>query len=505
MNKHFSTPLTLHAATLAVTLALGGCDFAAFDPPKVDPDLSHGTVLHSQTSASWDELAVEVPDEAILQYLNTFRARLELEPLRRSEQLELAATSHADFLLQHRDTYKDSGLSAHLQPADLNGFVAEQFYERVEFFGYSGLSLAEVVAFKPTSTAAARSWLESLYHRLPLLDPMAVEIGYGQAGDGTQWTNVLELGRPVGEAAGDHLVAWPIAGEIDVPTEWDGKEVPQPAAPPQGYPSGPVVTLQASRGEMVVETAIISSDLDGAQVPATVLTHDNDKAVPSWAMSVIPWSPLSPSTTYTVEIAGTLDDAPFSKIWTFTTRAAGCDLIGQECGPGQACYVVDGEPSCEWAGLGGVDAVCEFTNACAPGLTCLGSRCRPFCDDSNNASEDVACASHCPGGSRDAGAINDVSAGICLAEPCYEDADGCGEGQGCYWAGDFLCDWAGQLPEGAMCDGAAECQPDLACVGVGGSFSCQPLCGGAAFPACEDTCDGGTIDLTEDGRVKACQ
>ncbi len=488
-----------------LTLTLAGCDFAALDPPQVDPNLHQGVVQHSQTAASWETLTVADPDEAIDQYLNDARERLGLGRLTHNAELELAATSHARFLLDHRDTYKESGLSAHLEPADLSGFVAEQFYDRVAYYGYDGLSLAEVVAFRPTSTAAARSWLASLYHRLPLLDPNATELGYGEASDGTQWTNVLEVGRPSDFAAEQHLVAWPIPEAAEVPFQWSGNEVPQPSPPPQGYPSGPVVTLQANRGVMDVETATVRSALDSAPVPATVLTSDNDVAVPAWAMSVIPWQPLQPSTTYTVEVSGTLDGEPFSKTWSFTTRYAGCDVVSQDCGPGKACYVIDDTPACHWAGLSGVDEACEYTNACAPGLTCVGSRCRPYCDNSATASEDVSCADHCPGGARDAGAAQDTSANICLADPCYDEVDGCGEGQGCYWAGDFLCDWEGALPEGALCDSAADCEAGLACVGVGGTFSCRPVCGGAAFPACADTCDGPTLSLTADGRVQACQ
>ena len=68
-------------------------------------------------------------------------------------------------------------------------------------------------------------------------------------------------GGPSGRAIGDPLTdehgdaqmwTYPANGATNVEFLWDGKDAPQPAAPPQGYPSGPVITLQATHGNALV-------------------------------------------------------------------------------------------------------------------------------------------------------------------------------------------------------------------------------------------------------------
>ena len=70
----------------------------------------------------------------------------------------------------------------------------ETFVTRGETAGYTGVCFGEVVAFKPTAVGAARSWLESLYHRFPLLDTNAVHVGYAEALLDDVRVNVMEVG-----------------------------------------------------------------------------------------------------------------------------------------------------------------------------------------------------------------------------------------------------------------------------------------------------------------------
>ncbi|MDP6943503.1 MAG: CAP domain-containing protein [Myxococcota bacterium] len=133
--------------------------------------------------------------EALVGYLNEVRSLHTLEPVSYNDALDTAAAAHAEYIMKHKATIDAEDLSIHIESADLEGFTGENFVERGVAAGYEGKCFGEVVAFKPTAVGAVRSWLESLYHRFPLLDADAVHIGYAEVLLGDVRVNVLELGR----------------------------------------------------------------------------------------------------------------------------------------------------------------------------------------------------------------------------------------------------------------------------------------------------------------------
>jgi len=132
--------------------------------------------------------------EALLDYLNDVRARHNLEPVTWDDALEKAALSHAEYIIKNKEAIDASGVSIHLEDESLPGYTGETYVTRGEFVGYSGVCTGEVVAFKPTAVGAARSWVESLYHRFPLLDAAVVHVGYAELQLGDVKVNVMEVG-----------------------------------------------------------------------------------------------------------------------------------------------------------------------------------------------------------------------------------------------------------------------------------------------------------------------
>lgn len=133
--------------------------------------------------------------EALLDYLNDVRARHNLEPVTWDDTLEKAAVSHAEYIMKNKAAIEASGVSIHVQDPALPGYTGDNFVTRGRVFEYPGECFGEVVAFKPTAVGAARSWLESLYHRFPLLDADAVHIGYAELQLDEVKVNVMEVGR----------------------------------------------------------------------------------------------------------------------------------------------------------------------------------------------------------------------------------------------------------------------------------------------------------------------
>ncbi|MEZ4267147.1 MAG: CAP domain-containing protein, partial [Myxococcota bacterium] len=210
-----------------------------------------------------DPFTAGIGEEAVLAFVNESRASVGLAPFAPDSRLTAAAAAHASFLVRHRDVYDQSGTSAHIEIEGLPGFTGKTFTQRLDAAGYDGRAMAEVVAFKPSSVGAARSWMESLYHRLPLLDPAIDEAGFGELADGARYANVLEMGQSGQPTDAPEFVVWPPRGARDVPSAWDGAEIPQPPAPPAGYPSGPVLTLHATSGALTITGATVAPESTG--------------------------------------------------------------------------------------------------------------------------------------------------------------------------------------------------------------------------------------------------
>ncbi|MEE2778920.1 MAG: CAP domain-containing protein [Myxococcota bacterium] len=183
-------------------LMLLGCDDQggqALNAPEPAVDLDEESLLVGNTNDSTPLWEVDSPDqdlppeEALVALLNVTRAELKLGPVVVDEKLRDAATSHAEFLAIHKSHYDTNGVSLHEQPKGLEGFTGESYTARAAFFGYEGKT-AEVVANKPTAVGALRSWMETVYHRIPLLDPKAIHVGYGEAEADGLMVNVLEVG-----------------------------------------------------------------------------------------------------------------------------------------------------------------------------------------------------------------------------------------------------------------------------------------------------------------------
>tara|TARA_B100000530_G_scaffold245544_1_gene160684 strand:+ start:76 stop:732 length:657 start_codon:yes stop_codon:yes gene_type:complete len=155
------------------------------------------SAFNPSVPAIWDETDPKAElegREALLDYLNGVRASHNLSPVTWDDTLQAAAESHAKYIMTHKAAIDASGVSIHVQDASLSGFTGETYVTRGEYFKYPGKCFGEVVAFKPTAVGAARSWVESLYHRFPLLDESAVHVGYAEMQLDTVKVNVLEVG-----------------------------------------------------------------------------------------------------------------------------------------------------------------------------------------------------------------------------------------------------------------------------------------------------------------------
>lgn len=264
------------------------------------------------------ELPLPGPEEAqALQFLNWIRAAAGLPLLSYSPALGAAAAGHAAYLTANP---AQQMADAHSQIPETRGFFAVSAGERASYYGYAA-GISEVINFVDRAEDAITGWIDTLYHRIPLLHPGMKVAGYGLATAGSDRVNVMMTGPADSSAL---RARWPYAGQTGVPTAWDGAEVPDPfvlypGAPlPVGYP----ITLTfGSRLQGLTLNSFALTGPGGA-VPVMSFHPGNDPHLTD-TVALIPSAPLAASSTYTVRFAGSLDRGagpePFTEQWSFTT------------------------------------------------------------------------------------------------------------------------------------------------------------------------------------------
>ncbi len=202
------------------------------------------------------------------------RAQLGLPMAEQHAALNVAAQGHADFYVAHKSAYDKKGLSPHEQdPSFGKDFTGKTAGDRAKAAGFANPAVVEVMAFTGGAAGAIQGWIDTVYHRLPLVNPRTDAWGWGQAkGSGAQ-TEVIDATQ-TGPIAAD-LVVYPYPGQTGVPAAWSGNEGPQPPKPPGGYPSGPVITARFEPAVQVQSHELV--DDKGAAVEHVWLTAANDK------------------------------------------------------------------------------------------------------------------------------------------------------------------------------------------------------------------------------------
>jgi uncharacterized protein YkwD len=246
-----------------------------------------------------------------------FRAQVGAAKVTPSEAITRGAQAHADYVKRHASVY---GLDlipggVHYESQDFpEGYTGQSFADRMTQAGYTGSPGFEVMAFAGDPDAAITMWIESVYHRIPFVSPDMVDFGYGVA----TGVDVMDFGRGTGDPAA--VIVYPVDGQTDVPTAWYGNEAPQPPPPPQGYPSGPVITLTVASDSALNALVIAVHRLVGpdGDVPHEWLVRGTGELLgDTWAMYA--HAPLQPRTRYTVELEGKLTTTTWRRSWSFVT------------------------------------------------------------------------------------------------------------------------------------------------------------------------------------------
>ncbi|MFZ5827894.1 MAG: S-layer homology domain-containing protein [Bacillota bacterium] len=266
------------------------------------------------------ELPKPGPEELrALAWVNRYREAAGLAPLSYDVRLAAAALGHARYLVANPEQVDKDG---HGEVPGAPLFLGVTVGDRARYFAYDGGSF-EVINFVDRAEDAVDGWMDTLYHRIPLLHPGMSAMGYGVAGPLGKNVNIIQSG-PFGERGG--IIRWPFEGQSDVPPMWDGLESPDPfdlypqVAKPVGYP----ITLTfGGRPRSLRLTGWSLTGPDGA-VEVARFDPVNDPRLED-TVSLIPIKPLTSNAAYTVRMQGEVDlgdgARPFDHRWSFQTAA----------------------------------------------------------------------------------------------------------------------------------------------------------------------------------------
>jgi len=225
-----------------------------------------------------------------------------------------SALNHCNYYTTNQGSATCQAASAHDEIAGCPQFTGADPGARIKAAGYTSNGWSECMAFRGDPAGAVKTFIDSAYHRTPVLSPWYRDMGYG----GGTGCDTIDFGP--GTASAKTVTAfYPYDGQIGVPLSFNGaNEGPTPPVPPTGWPSGYPITLYG-QGITVSNHQIV---VDGT---TTLLAHqwlDGDTTLGSTAKVLYTDAPLTANTTYRVTITGTSTAGSVTFDWTFTTGAA---------------------------------------------------------------------------------------------------------------------------------------------------------------------------------------
>jgi uncharacterized protein YkwD len=242
-----------------------------------------------------------------LKYLNDIRKKAGLGELKLNPYLTIAAENHARYNAQNGNT---GWPDAHWEEEGKPGFTGVNLGDRVKAAGGKDISGSMEVVFNFSSNAnatrAVQGWLDTAYHRIPLVDPRATDFGIARV-DGVV---VALTGKTFEVHPKEHFYPYPYDGMTGVGIGFYGGELPDPLAPFGLTKSGYILTISSIAEMEKVRFRI--TDSAGNEVP--FYQEYNTYLFPAFELAY--------DETYAVTVNYEVDGVPYQKSWSFKTQSA---------------------------------------------------------------------------------------------------------------------------------------------------------------------------------------
>jgi hypothetical protein len=242
------------------------------------------------------------------------RLRGEVYPLRIDIDLSRGCRLHARYLAKNPEQ-RGAWPDAHEEYPDQPGFTPE---------GARAGTSSVIAGGGGGMSGAIRGWMGTFYHRIPLLEPNVVRIGWGLE-DGTA---LLDLSSMCGPRPPAIHICWPHADQSNVPLRFQ-PELPNPVPGAQqgefGYPItlmlGPHSTKQIGKDVADVTMQLFEGPASAGKsvdcYGSSPSKPSNPDLAPRFTYCLIPKAHLLPGTLYTVTAKSAVRGLELE--WSFRT------------------------------------------------------------------------------------------------------------------------------------------------------------------------------------------
>jgi uncharacterized protein YkwD len=254
-------------------------------------------------------------------WINYRRTQLGVPTVTENALINNAAQGHSEYL-------RTNNVMSHDQVAGRPGFTGATLGERLNAAGYTlgsnGYAYGEVISGTSNSSGffMAEELVTAIYHRFVMFEPKFREIGTGAATASNGYNYfTADLATRGGFGPGiaaNAIVVWPFNGQTQVtPNFMSNSEQPDPVPDRNevGYP----ISVHANIDAPVTVQTFTVRPRGGANLQVLAVSPSGS-ATQRTAAAIIPLAPLRAATTYDVSFAGTVNGAPVSRDWSFTTR-----------------------------------------------------------------------------------------------------------------------------------------------------------------------------------------
>lgn len=322
MPRWRSLIAALVAASTLAACGGGGSDStggAVASPAAVTPPpttITPSAVPDASAPTATNDIAIDGRN-----WINYRRAQAGVPAVTENVLINRAALGHSEYL-------RINNLMSHDQVAGRQGFTGATLKDRLNAAGYTipatGYAYGEVISGATNGSGfyMAEELITAIYHRFVMFEPKFRELGTGAATSASRYNyftaNFATRGGFGPGIAANTVVTWPFNGQTGVvPNFLSDTEEPDPVAGINdvGYP----VSVHANIDAPVTMQTFTIRPRGGANLQVQVV-NSSATASQRTAIAIVPLAPLKAATTYEVSFAGTVNGAPVTRDWSFTTR-----------------------------------------------------------------------------------------------------------------------------------------------------------------------------------------
>ncbi|MBE0449145.1 MAG: hypothetical protein IBX64_13815 [Actinobacteria bacterium] len=252
--------------------------------------------------------------------INHYRNLAGLEPVTLNESINKAAEAHAQYNARHTRP-------GHQEVPGEVGFTGVWPWDRMKYFGYEKFTYATEVAsirwashdrfLRIDPEWAVNGWMDTVYHRFPIISPNVYEAGFGVSQVDKQLSYVMDFANP-GFPEKRRMIHYPIDGQDGVPVKFTGDETPDPL-PGKTYPVGYPITVTFNGYKNIKIKDIRLTGTKGVSVDFYRLLPYSDNFI--WdSLAIIPKHPLEGSMVYRVAVDASADGESVQLEWSFKTK-----------------------------------------------------------------------------------------------------------------------------------------------------------------------------------------